>query len=339
MMLDDFLQECGGVSYKALEKYADDPLPPLTVPLSLLSSKGSSPSGPKVAANAGGVRVEWYLGPDMSIKPEQLDKFEATGQYVIEPKWDGMWAMLTVGDPANGKPHLLKSRDAATGYVGGGNAGDLVITELPFAPGTILVGELEAATEASTKFFQSLHHRRLHLFDFPMGGYDHRTLPWTQRRALLEGAHHALSEHAKTRFPLVEAFTDKFRERYEAWIEAGGEGCVLKRKDSLYGTTRSDGKSDLWHRCKKTVTEDYVLCGIGKTAGGVPAGLWGLMINGKLKKVMQKGCPEHLLVPANIGKLVAEFMGWERFDSGALRHAQFVRVRDDKTPAMCVHEA
>jgi ATP-dependent DNA ligase len=188
------------------------------------------------------------------------------------------------------------------------------------------------------KFYQSFHHRRLHLFDFPMGGYDHRALPWIQRRALLEGAHHALSEHAKTRFPLVESFTDKFRERYETWVEAGGEGCVLKRKDSTYETARADGKSDLWHRCKKTCTEDYVLYGIGKTAGGQPAGLWGLHKEGKLRKVMQKGCPNALLVSSNIGKLVCEFMGWERFDSGALRHAQFVRVRIDKSPAMCVHE-
>ena len=80
----------------------------------------------------------------------------------------------------------------------------------------------------------------------------------------------------------------------------------------------------------------YAACSM--IAGGVPAGLWGLHKGGKLRKVMQKGCPEHLLVPANIGKLVCEFMGWERFESGALRHAQFVRVRQDKSPAMCVHE-
>jgi ATP-dependent DNA ligase len=346
MMLDDFLKECGNVSYKELEKHAEKygepiaPKPP--APLYLLTS-GPHPTTPVphdlLTANKGGVRVEWYLGPDLEIKVDDLDKFEKQGKWIIEPKHDGMWVMLAVGDPAKGKLHTLKSRDAKTGTVGGANAGDLVEVPLPLPEGSILVGELEAATETSTKLFAKYGHRRVHLFDFPKGpGGDHRKLAWTGRREMLKLAYAAFDDHAKSRFPIVQAYEDKFRERYEAWLEAGLEGCVLKRKDSVYWTPRSDGKTDLWHRCKKRVTEDYVLCGIGKTKGGQPAGLWGLYKGGKLTEVFQKQCPEKFLIPANVGKLVAEFMGWQRMDSGALRHAQFVRVRTDKTPAMCIHK-
>lgn len=336
-MLDDFLTECGGVSYKTLEKHADEPLPALTVPQHLLTSGPVSKAAPPKIATNGAARVEYYLGPDLEVTPESLDKYEAQGGWIIEPKHDGMWAMLTVGDPANGEPHTLKSRAAGTGFVGGANAGDLVLCELPLPKGCVLVGELEAATEASTKFFESFGHRRLHLFDFPYGTADYRKLIWSDRRKLLETAHGAFDEHALSRFPITPFFTDHFRKRYEAWIEAGLEGCVIKRVTSTYTTHVATGKTEHWHRCKKRVTADYVLCGLAKTPGGQPTGAWGLYKGGKLKRVVQARCPEKLLVPENVGKLVCEFMGWEVHSSGALRHAQWVRVRDDKTPAMCVH--
>lgn len=325
MMLDDFLSECGGVSFKALEKFADADEPPTVLHL-----------GPVSGAGKGSTHVEWYLGPDLSLKPESLDMFEQAGGWVIEPKHDGMWAMLLVGDPKHGKPHVLKSRDAKTGAVVGANAGDLLSVELPLTPGAVLVGELEAATETSSKFFAALGHRRLHLFDFPKGGHDHRSMPWKHRRALLEGVCSAFSEQAKSRFPIVDSFTDKFSERYAAWVESGLEGCVIKRKDAVYGSSKSDGKSEHWHRCKRTLTEDFVLVGVGKTPGGQLTGHWGGYRDGKLVKVQTGRCPEKLLIAANIGTLVVEFMGWQKMDSGALRHGQFVRVRTDKTAAMCV---
>lgn len=347
MMLDDFLQECGNVSYKALEKAAENfggatELPPLTVPQSLLTSKPcpSAPMKLDPVPSAGGVRVEWYLGPDLEVLEASLPKYEAQGGWVVEPKHDGMWAMLTVGDPANGKPHTLKSRDAKTGYVGGANAGDMVLIPLPLPPGTILVGELEAATETSTKFFSALGYRRLHLFDFPLGpGGDHRALPWKDRRALLELAQDSFSDHAKSRLPIVPYRASGFAAAFKEWVAAGLEGLVLKRTDAPYKTPRADGKTEHWHRCKTRVTEDYVLCGLTKTPGGQPTGEWGLFKKGKLVRCVQARCPEKLLKPENIGVLVCEFMGWQKMDSGALRHAQWLRVREDKSPSMCVHSA
>lgn len=345
MMLDDFLQECGGVSYKTLEKTAENfggstELPPLTVPQELLTSKCPTPPMKlEPVASKGGVRVDWYLGPDLEVLEASLPKYEAQGGWVVEPKHDGMWVMLTVGDPANGVPHQLKSRDAKSGLVGGANAGTLPLEPLPLPPGCIVVGELEAATETSTKVFSKLGYRRLHLFDFPRGpGGDHRHLPWKARRELLEIAH-ASFDHATHSFPLVPYRTSGFAAAFKEWVAAGAEGLVLKRTDSLYKTPRADGKSDQWHRCKVRVTEDYVLTGLTKTPGGQPTGEWGLFKKGKLERCVQARCPEKLLTKENVGVLVCEFMGWQKMDSGALRHAQWVRVREDKTPAMCVHWA
>lgn len=338
MMLKDFLN---GASIDDLKEVTKKPL---VVPDLLLKQVTTPlpacPKAPDIAKalkkDTGLHRVEWYLGPDLEIEPEALEKFEKQGGWIIEPKHDGMWAMLTVGNPAKGQPHSLKSRDAKTGLVGGANTGDLLMMPLPLVEGTVLVGELEAASEASTKLFLKHGFRRLNLFDFPKGGTDHRQMVWSDRRVLLEKVHAEFDSLCASRFPLVPYFTDKFRERYEQWLDEGMEGCVLKRANSKYWTPRVDGKTDLWHRCKKVLTEDYVLMDIGKTPSGVPTGVWGLFKHGKMTRIFQKGCPDDLLQEKYVGKVVCEFMGWYRHDSGALRHAQFVRVRPDKTPEMCV---
>lgn len=342
MMLDDFLQEAGGVSLKTLEKVAEEaggsPLPPLSVPQHLLTSKcPSAPMALPPVTSVGG-RDPWYLGPDLEVLEANLPKYEAQGGWVVEPKHDGMWCKLVVQDPANDKPHLLFSREGKS--VGGANAGDLVLCPLPLPPGCILVGELEAATETSTKMFAKYKHRRLHLFDFPLGpGGDHRALPWKARRELLEIAHQEFSHVSASRLTLVPYRPSGFAAAFKEWVAEGAEGLVLKRTMAPYQTPRSDGKTDYWHRCKTRVTEDYVLCGLTKTPGGQPTGEWGLFKKGKLERCIQARCPEKLLTAANVGVLVCEFMGWQKMTSGALRHAQWVRIREDKSPAMCVHSA
>jgi len=132
---------------------------------------------------------------------------------------------------------------------------------------------------------------------------------------------------------------DQFAKSYEAWIAAGYEGVVAKQIFSLYKAPTLDGKTREWMRCKKMYTQDYVLCGLTRADKGRSSqltGEWGLHdAKGKLKKVLQAFAPTEYLVPANIGKLVVEFSGYAVFDSGALRHAQFVRVRADKEPEQC----
>jgi hypothetical protein len=286
-------------------------------------------------------RIEWYLGPDEEIQPSALDTYEGSGLWIAQPKMDGMWAMLEVHNPANGLPHFLKSRDANTSAVDGSNNGGFPTLTLPagIPEGTILVGELEAASEWAKEQVEARGYRKIYLFDMPRwGNEDLRDLPLEVRLNRLASAYVILANDpgTKDRFSLVSTHVANFKRLYDAWVALGGEGLVLKRKGTTYRTNRSDGKTEEQVRCKRMITEDYVLVGIGKTPKGQPAGLWGLYSDGKLVEIFQKGCPVGLLKPEYVGKIVCEFKGWKRFKSGALQHAQFLRVRRDKSPDMCV---
>jgi ATP-dependent DNA ligase len=146
---------------------------------------------------------------------------------------------------------------------------------------------------------------------------------------------------AAKRLPVLPYVTENFRSFHELWLSQGYEGSVLKSKDSLAITSRIDGKTDSWTRCKALTSEDYVFMGIGWTPGGKTSppkmtGKWGLYANGKLQFAMQAGVPEEYLREENIGILVVEFKGQYVMDSGALRHARFYRIRTDKDPRTCV---
>jgi hypothetical protein len=297
-----------------------------------------------MGVQTGNKRVEWYVGPDIEIGLDDVEKYEKQGGWVIEPKRDGMWAMLTVGNPKAGRPNILKSRDLRTAQVTGSNAGEFPGLCIPLPESTIIVGELEATSNWATKQFKMNGFRKFHVFDLPYYGADLRGLTWTERRAKLEAAvkPFVIDDHVVARMPLTPYFEDHFRARIEQWWAAGGEGAVLKRKDSLYRSTRTDGKVDFWLRIKKHVTLDYVLCGLAMTkpSAGYPTGQltgrWGLFNDqGRLVECMQATCKPSLLREENIGMVVVEFEANEVFEGGAMRHARYKREREDKSPEMC----
>jgi len=291
-------------------------------------------------------RTSTYLGPGLDIEHEELKDFERLGRRIIEPKVDGMWAELIVGNLNKGRPHQLTSRDGNTAPISGSNLGDIHLQPIPLPEGSILIGEHEAATEWATEQKELRGFRRFHLFDIlKVAGlkpiiYGEQKL--FQRRIRLNQLLEAMNCHKdESRFVKVDFKEVDFEHYYHKWIEEGYEGAVIKPIDSLYMSHRADGKTKEWVRCKRWITMDYVLFGIEMTPGGKyegpkPTGAWGLYKNGELKRVMRAAplYPE-LLTDANIGRLVVEFKGWAKFKSGALRHAQAVRVRTDKTPRMC----
>lgn len=288
-------------------------------------------------------RTSTYLGPGLDIETSDLEFYERQGNYIAEAKVDGMWCELTVGDPEHGKPHQLNSRDGTTDPISGSNLGDIHLQPIPLPPGSIIIGELESATEWATEQARMRGFRRLHLFDIYRiaGRQETWRLPQKERTALVSDLLIGFKCSDESRFVSIPLESSGFGRFYDWSIENGYEGIVLKPVGSMYKTTRSDGKTKEWARCKRWVTGDYVLCGIGKTPGGKYSapqitGLWGLYKNGVLIEVMQAAPPfSGLLQRENVGKLVVEFKGWARFNSGALRHAQAIRVRTDKTPRMC----
>lgn len=282
-------------------------------------------------------RDPYYIGPKLDIEPQDLDKYEKTGKWIAEPKIDGMWARMIVGAPEKGRPHILTSRDANTAAISGANLGDLATVQVPWPEGAILVGELEAATEWATLEAQKKGYRTFHIFDLAeLAGRSTALIPWNDRRELLNMMMLSLeTDLQRSRFNPLPVSDACFRKFYDGVVDAGGEGIVLKAIKSPYSVANADGKADFWVRCKRWLTGDYVLMEVGKTPSGVPTGVWGLYKGGKLKRTMQAACPGELLTQANVGVLVAEFKGWAKFKSGALRHASFVRVRTDKTAEQC----
>ena len=291
-------------------------------------------------------RTSTYLGPGLDIEHEGLTLFERLGRRIIEPKVDGMWAELIVGNLNRGRPHQLTSRDGNTDPISGSNLGDVHLQPIPLPEGSVLIGELEAKTEWATEQKELRGFRRLHLFDIlkvaglkPLIYGDKRLF---QRRIRLNQLLESMNCHKdESRFVKVDFKEVDFEHYYHKWIKEGYEGAVIKPIDSLYTTHRSDGKTKEWIRCKRWITMDYVLWVIEMSPGGKyidpePTGAWSLYKNGKLERVMKAAPPDQsLLRHENIGKLVVEFRGWARFRSGALRHAQAVRVRTDKSPRMC----
>lgn len=290
------------------------------------------------------------MGPSGELNPAKLAEYEAKGGWVAQQKHDGMWAMFTVGRPAEGRPNVLKGRDARTPVCSGTGVEGLADFTVNLPEGTILVGELGAVSQAERDAqFARLGHRTFHVFDVVRIGEDRDLRDFTTQvrldvlSELMVDVH--LDEAAVPRFPLVPTHTTGFAALYARVMAEDGEGVVIKRLDSQYRTTRLDGKTDQWLRCKKLLTDDYVLIGFtmtpgGKTSAPQKTGVWGLWDQSKSKfvKVLQSGTgnDQVLLVDENLGKLVAEFKGFERFKSGALRHAGFVRTREDKQPGECV---
>jgi ATP-dependent DNA ligase len=295
-------------------------------------------------------RIKMYCGPKRMILPAELPAFEKTGMYVIEEKMDGNWCLIGVGD---GRIINLKSR-VGIDFEGVESEGLMGLPLFQFEnkwSGT-LAGELVPDMVNG----RQIGTRRLYLFDLmEMGQTDIRMRPWTFRRMELEQLYFSFSETVKARIQLLHPREDNFLQFYQETLARKGEGVVIKHKRSLYNPVNADGKIEDWLRCKPKRTVDYVVMATGTAAprtyspGGSPNFDLGLMkktssgvrlvktltvtLNNALKEWLNNRPYETL-----VGKVI-ECSGYDIFPSGALRHADVVRVRSDKTPEECTYEA
>ena len=279
-------------------------------------------------------RMKTYLGPKVQIQPDALHKYESAGLYVAEEKHDGHWAEIVTD--AEGRIKTLTSR-SGTRFEGINVEG--LIGHPIYAPNSVLVGELEAATEAANKRNAQLGHRRLWVFDVvQMLGQDVTGMTYEQRRELLNLLFAKVLSDDK-RVLLVRQASKGFADFFKDVMNEDGEGLVLKRLGRPYKPYGSDGKTDDWIRCKRFRFVDYVVMSIGKSDGGSPNFQVGLYNNGKLERVATiKNIPNGLDYNALVGKVI-ECKGAEVHDSGALRHGHYERTRWDKEPEECTLQA
>jgi bifunctional non-homologous end joining protein LigD len=152
------------------------------------------------------------------------------------------------------------------------------------------------------------------------------------------------------------------RGLYDFVVGRGGEGVMLKRLDSLY---RPGVRSWDWLKAKKTETFDVIVtdCDAQPTRWTVRPGQVGtdgvFYPEGKPSSTWQAGFvglsygywDSVAQKPYRVGSLgvtgpreemerfvgkVVEVKGWGRYRTGAIRHPQMVRVREDKHREECV---
>src|SRR5437773_2490997 len=244
------------------------------------------------------------------------------------------------------------------------------LVALPFE-GFILDAELVVPDEAGRPSFQRLQNRAkvsralevrraavespavLYVFDLlAFEGYDLRTLPLEQRKALLE-------QIVPRMGPLkyLSHFEKDGEALYEQVVKMGLEGIVAKRADAPYRA----GRSPNWLKIRADRTDDFVVVGFTRPKcsrsgfGALDLGAYqdGKLVYGgrvgsgftdaELKDVsaaLERGIrptpafsgpvPQDAGHPGVDPALPAELRYKEWTDEGLLRQPVFVRFRDDK---------
>jgi len=279
-----------------------------------------------------GDRISTYVGPKVQVTPDEISFYEKSGIWAAEEKRDGAWT--EVRTDAEGR---IKSLISRVGKPFGGDATAGLLGLQTHLPNSLLVGELETASEAATERYRALGYRRIHIFDaLVIAGMSIADKDYETRRSVVEQFVPGKTEEVSKRILVVKRVTSGFKAFYKDTMADGGEGLVFKKKGSLYQPVSSDGKVEEWVRCKPYNFIDYIVLRVGKSASGCSDNLKvGLYINGKLTECCTiKNTPRGLDLHALVGKVI-ECKGAEVLKSGALRHGHFERVRDDKFPEDC----
>lgn len=279
-----------------------------------------------------GDRIRTYVGPKVQVTPDEIGFYEKSGLWSAEEKRDGAWAEIRIGE--DGK---IKSLTSRVGKAFGGDATAGLVGLQTHLPNSLLVGELETASEAATDRYRALGYRRVHIFDAPIiAGMAITEKDYETRRGVVEQFVPSANPEVAKRMLVVKRVTNGFGSFYRDVMADGGEGLVFKKRDSIYRSYSSDGKVECWVRCKPTNFVDFVVMGVGKSASGASDNLKvGLYIDGKLTECCTiKNTPAKLNLHALVGKVI-ECKGAELLKSGALRHGHYVRQRDDKSAESC----
>jgi|SRR5579872_156446 len=263
-----------------------------------------------------------YLGIREQISPKVLSTYSPK-EWVAEEKRDGCW--VEVRTDSSGTITSLQGRSGT--FFNGDAIKGLKGLKTPW-DNTILVGELETATEAATEVYKQVGFRRIWFFDVTqLLGQDVTFLTYEVRRQLLEVA---ITQFASDRLLLTRKVDLGFEAFFNEIVSNGGEGIVLKRQTSLYQSTGSN-RTYHWVRCKPLRTVDYKVLGLGTAEKGTTVLRLGLSkADGTIEEVGRIIAPACVRNPQTlIGKII-ECIGAEMHKSGILRHCRFNRVREDK---------
>lgn len=255
-----------------------------------------------------------------------IDESSDTSSYdIIQPKYDGIWGL--VKRTASGNVEILSRTGAVKSILDAGR----------FPPSTVLVGEFMFGS-------QWAQHKdrigRIFVFDaLALDGKDLRSLPYSER---LKVARDVVAVCGYP-FELTKSYHANLYRNLWARIDATRdfEGVVFRKWSDDYSGTIGRRKID--------ITDDYVIidfvAGQGKHQGRLGALVVGQFINGTLQSMMSVGGgfddalrEEIWLNRKQYYLSVCEVVGKARFESGALRHPNFLRFRHDKSASECVYD-
>ena len=286
--------------------------------------------------------------------------------WVFEPKYDGYRVLVGKED---GEPVIRYRR----GSFGTSSWPELAasLRDLPFED-VILDAELTVSDGSRPSFglvqqrfgvtgraeaarAAEAHPGLLFCFDLlAVDGVDVRGLPLTDRKAALA----ALLRPFRVAVEFVPA-TDDGRALFGTARLSGAEGVMAKRRNSTYQGARTGD----WIKVRHNATSDLVIVGYSVPGDRVPAlhvgGYSGdqLVYAGIVKTGFPRGfvdaadallresrrpAPPCKGVATDVAEtwvepsVVAEVAFVEATSSGVLRHAEFVRLRPDKSPLDCV---
>ena len=168
-----------------------------------------------------------YLGINRKISPNDLKSFENSG-FTIEEKFDGWWCRFEVTDKGN----TLTTR----------HSNPILQTKLCSFPtginvGTVLIGEWMPDDDV------------LWVHDvLRIGNNGYLSCTQWERRSALE--YLLQRKDMGPRIRLVPSYSTGFAAVYESVVLEGGEGVVLKHKDSHYSSRLKSRKTGMWIKSK-----------------------------------------------------------------------------------------
>lgn len=174
------------------------------------------------------------------------------------------------------------------------------------------------------------------LFDITrIDGNDIRERPWSERRQFLDTIEVGIQAYAETPYIALSPVGESNPATLEAMLDNGMEGIVCKRRDGRYVNTRSN----LWIKVKPQDTIDGVCIGFydpkkgskyeGRAVGGIRFRLDN-GYEGRAAGMDDRTREDMLAHPENYLDRTVELKHHGVMASGALRHPQFLRFRDDK---------
>lgn len=289
---------------------------------------------------------------DAGIKKEKL---LADPNYVLEKKIDGSRYLsidgrffsrrLSVKDnmpveKTNNVPHLSEELKRLP-------QGTILDGEVYYPGGnSMLVTSVMGALPDKAIQRQALNPIRYCLFDIThYAGKDLRTLPWSERRALLEDVYKKFLSNSK-HIDISTVYSGDKSKILEDMLANGEEGVMLKNVNAAY---HSDKRPEhVWYKVKKDDTYDVIITGFepgkGKYSGMVGAVVFSQYDKqgGQLVRVgtcsgftdaMRMDMTTH---PNKYINQVMEIHAMERTKDNRFRHPQFVQIRTDKSPRDCV---